>query len=246
VRKELSSKCVSVNEAAELLGVMSTVVTVADYLEHTKGCIASGENSMREAAEHIAQAMRLDNKLTQRAVAERIGKSAAWVNGLIRWKFEGYKSETPFGPQAKASRKKAAAVQATKHAPEKVTPEKLLRDKARAERDAAKANASEARAKAAEAKHKAEQAKLEADAERLRADRLKSKGIADISYEDRDRLVKFLGMLGSEHDGERASAARMADDLRQSLDLSWENLIVPFRVPTVADPDKLLANNEVR
>jgi hypothetical protein len=231
VRKELSSKCVSVNE----------------HLEHAKHCIALGENSMREAAEHIANAMRLDNKLTQRAVAERIGKSAAWVNCLIRWKFEGYKSETPFGPQAKASRKKAAAVQATKHAPEKVTPQRLLRDKARAERDAAKANASEARGpKAAEAKHKAQQAKQEADAERLRADRLKSKGVADISYEDRDRLVKFLDMLGTEHDGERANAAKMADDLRQSLDLSWENLIVPFRVPKVADLDRLLANNEVR
>jgi len=213
---------------------MSTL-TIADHIEQTKHCIAQGESSMQQAAEHIADAMRLDNRLTQRVVAERIGKSAAWVNGLIRWKFEGYKSETPFGPQAKASRKKAAAVQATKRAPERVTPERLLRDKARAERDTAKANASEARAKAAEAKHKAKLAKEAAEAERLRTTRLKAKGIADISYEDRERLVKFLGMLGSDHEVERASAAKMADDLRKSLGLSWSNLIVTFRVPIVED-----------
>lgn len=233
MRNELSSK---IDQAAELRGITSTAPTAASHLEQAKGYIASGEHAMREAAEHVAEALRLDNKLTQRAVAEQLGKSAAWVNGLIRWKFDGYRSETPFGPQAKTSRKKAAAVQATKHAPEKVTPERLLRDKARAERDIAKANASEARAKAAAAKHKADEAKEEAIAERLRAARLKAKGIADISCEDRERLVKLLGMLSSECEGERASAAKMADKHRQSLGLSWTNLIVPSKNPTADEP----------
>jgi colicin import membrane protein len=210
---------------------MSTV-TAANHLEQAKDCIARGESSMRKAAEHIAEAMRLDNKLTQRAVAERIGKSAAWVNVLIRWKSEDYKSGTPFGPQSKASRTKAAAVQATKRPPEKVT-ERLLRENALAERDTAKASAAEARAKAAEAKHKAEQAKQEAEAERLRANRLRAEGAADISYEQRERLLKLLGMLGSNHEGERATAAKKADDFRETLDLSWSNLIVPSRVRSV-------------
>jgi hypothetical protein len=213
---------------------MSTV-TVANHLEQAKECISRGERSMRQAAEHIAEAKRLDNKLTQHAIAARIGKSVAWVNVLIRWKAEGYKSETPFGPQSKASRKKAAAFQATKKPPEKVTPERLLPEKARAEGDTAKASAAEARAKAAEAKHKADQAKQEAEAERLRASRLRAKGAADISYEDRERLVKFLGKLGSEHEGERANAAKMADDLRKSLGLSWSDLIVPSRVHNLED-----------
>ena len=213
---------------------MSTV-TVTNHLEQAKHCIAHGVSSLREAAEHIAKARRLVSKLTQRAIAEHIGMSAAWVNRLIRWKSEGYKGETPFGPQSKESRKKAAAVQATKHPPEKVTPERLLRDKARAERDTAKASAAEARAKAAEAKHNAEQAKQEAEAERLRANRLRAKGAADINYDDRERLVKLLNMLGSEDEGERASAAKKADDLRKSLGLSWSNLIVPSRVHNVED-----------
>jgi hypothetical protein len=211
---------------------MSTL-TVIEHIEQAKGCIAQGESSLRQAAEHIANAMRLDNKLTQRAVAERIGKSAAWVNGLIRWKFEGYKSETAFGPQAKESRRKAASVQATKHAPEKVTPERLLRDKARAERDAAKANATEARARAAEAKYNSVRTKEEADLERLRTERLKVKGVADISYQDRERMVELLNLLGSDHEVERANAAKSADDLRKDLGLSWSNLIVSFRLPKV-------------
>jgi hypothetical protein len=211
---------------------MSTV-TVDNHLEQAKDCIARSESSLREAAEHIAEAMRLDDKLTQRAVAKRVDMSPAWVNGLIRWRSEGYKSETPFGPQSKASRAKAAAVQATKRPLEKVTPERLLREKARAEADTAKARAAETRAKAAEAEHKAEQAKQEAEAERLRASRFRAEGAADISYEQRARLVKFLGMLGSEREGERATAAKKADDLRKSLGLSWSSLIVPSRVHNV-------------
>jgi hypothetical protein len=233
-----------------------SIVAVDSHLEQAIDCIARGESSMREAAEHIDEARRLDNKLTQHAIAARIGKSVAWVNVLIRWKAEGYKSETPFGPQSKASRKKAAAFQATKQPPEKVTPERLLREKARAERDTANASAAEARAKAAEVgarsipspgphgevsdgafrcSNKAEQAKQEAEAERLRASRPRAEGNANISYEDRDLLVKLLGKLGSEHEGERANAAKMADDLRNRLGLKWSDLIVPCRVENVED-----------
>jgi len=208
-------------------------VTVSNHLEQAKDCIARGDSLTREAAEHIADAMRLDNKLSQREVAARIGKSAAWVNVLMKWRSEGYKSETPFGPQSKASRTKAAAVQATKRPPEKVTPERLLRENARAERDTAKASAAEARAKAAEAKHKTEQAKQEAEADRLRANRLRADGAADISNEERERLLKLLDKLGIDEEGERANAAKMADDFRESLGLSWSNLIVPSRVRSV-------------
>jgi len=208
---------------------------VERLMERAKDCIARGESSMREAAEHVAEAMRLDNKLTQRAVAKRIGKSPAWVNGLIKWRVEGYKSETPFGPQSKASRKKAAAVQATKRPPEKFTPERLLRDEARADRDTAKASAAEARAKASEAKRKAEQAKQETEAERLRTNRLMAKGTGDISYQDRELLLKLLGMLGSKYEGERANAAKKADDFRKSLGLTWASLIVPSRAHNVED-----------
>ena len=47
-----------------------------------------------------------------------------------------------------------------------------------------------------------------------------------IDHEFRDRLVKLLGMLGSSGDGEVVNAARMAEDLRLKLKLTWPDLIV--------------------
>jgi hypothetical protein len=42
---------------------------------------------------------------------------------------------------------------------------------------------------------------------------------------DRIRLTKFLGMLGSEHDGERANAALKVEQLRRQLGMTWEDLL---------------------
>jgi len=42
---------------------------------------------------------------------------------------------------------------------------------------------------------------------------------------NRERLVKFCGMLGSDHDGERANAARMADKLVRDAGLTWQHVI---------------------
>jgi hypothetical protein len=41
------------------------------------------------------------------------------------------------------------------------------------------------------------------------------------------RLAKLLGMLGSNSDGERANAARMADQLVRGLGLTWSDIIAP-------------------
>ena len=41
----------------------------------------------------------------------------------------------------------------------------------------------------------------------------------------RAKLVKLLGMMGSQFDGERASAALMAEKLRQGIGLTWDQLI---------------------
>jgi hypothetical protein len=42
---------------------------------------------------------------------------------------------------------------------------------------------------------------------------------------DRQRLIAILGMLGSEHAGERAAAALQADRLRKQLGVTWEQLL---------------------
>jgi hypothetical protein len=43
----------------------------------------------------------------------------------------------------------------------------------------------------------------------------------------RKRLVDLLGMLGSDFDGERANAARLADEHRKKCGLGWGELILP-------------------
>lgn len=42
---------------------------------------------------------------------------------------------------------------------------------------------------------------------------------------DASRLVKFLGMLGSEHAGERASAGQKAHELVTSRNLTWADVL---------------------
>jgi hypothetical protein len=46
-----------------------------------------------------------------------------------------------------------------------------------------------------------------------------------ISAADHDRLVKSLGMLGSDQPGEVASAARHAEAIRGKLGVSWDELL---------------------
>ena len=44
---------------------------------------------------------------------------------------------------------------------------------------------------------------------------------------DREKLVKTLGMLGSDHDGEVAAAGRAADRLIREAGLRWPDIIPP-------------------
>jgi hypothetical protein len=47
---------------------------------------------------------------------------------------------------------------------------------------------------------------------------------------DRDLLVKILGMLGSDQDGECLNAARKSEAQRKKLGLTWNDLIVPAQL----------------
>jgi len=40
-----------------------------------------------------------------------------------------------------------------------------------------------------------------------------------------EHLVKLLGLLGGDHDGERANAGRMADDFVRQFGLRWADVI---------------------
>ena len=86
------------------------MMSVTELLSRAKQAIESGETSLRAAAEDIAAAE--EQGATQREIAEAVGKSAAWVNRLLKWRRSGYQDATAFGPQAKASRQRAQRVQA--------------------------------------------------------------------------------------------------------------------------------------
>jgi hypothetical protein len=47
-----------------------------------------------------------------------------------------------------------------------------------------------------------------------------------------DKLVKICGLLGSNHDGERASAAAKADALVRSHGLTWADVVSPPMAPS--------------
>jgi hypothetical protein len=54
----------------------------------------------------------------------------------------------------------------------------------------------------------------------------------------RKRLVDLLGMLGSDHDGERANAARLADEHRRKSGLTWHDIILPLAEDRPRKPRK--------
>jgi len=150
---------------------MSTV----ELLARAKDAIDAGETSLRAAAEDLALAGTLG--MSQRAIGDAVGKSAAWVNRLLKWRESGYRTVTPFGAQSKASRRRASRVQSTKH-------------------------------------HRGASAPPRAGTLALRPEHIRSK------------LVRALGMLGSEYAGERAAAAVAVERLRTMLGRQWEALIV--------------------
>jgi hypothetical protein len=93
------------------------MLSVTELLSRAKRAIESGETSLRAPAEDNPAAQ--EQGATQREIAEAVGKSAAWVNRLLKWRDSGYQDVTPFGPLAKASRQRAQRVQSTEQKDQK-------------------------------------------------------------------------------------------------------------------------------
>ena len=53
---------------------------------------------------------------------------------------------------------------------------------------------------------------------------------------DRRKLAAILGMLGSEHAGERASAALQAEAFRKRHGMTWEEMLAVPMVEVVVEP----------
>jgi hypothetical protein len=210
------------------------MMTVTELLSRAKQAIESGETSLHDAAEDIAAAR--EQGATQRQIGKAVGKSAAWVNRLVKWRQSGYQDDTAFGPQARASRQRVRRVQATEQKKEKpaTTSEQAQAAAARARAETAKAEAARAKADAQKAKSEADKAKADARTARANA---KAKaysffrddfgGHKTIHSRPRELLVKALGMLGSDQVGERASAALIVEKQRTKLGMTWDELIIP-------------------
>jgi hypothetical protein len=69
------------------------MTTKAQHLTEAKRAVAAGDKSYRLAADHMAAAQK--QGATQREIADKVGKSPAWVNDLLRWRTYGFK-DTPF------------------------------------------------------------------------------------------------------------------------------------------------------
>jgi hypothetical protein len=210
------------------------MITITELLDRAKRAIETGENTLHDAAKDIAAAR--EQGATQRQIAEAVGKSAAWVNRLLKWRHSGYQDDTAFGPQARASRQRVRRVQATEQKKEKpaTTSEQAQAAAARARAETAKAEAARAKADAQKAKAEADKAKADARAARANA---KAKaysffrgafgGDKKIHSGPRELLVKALGMLGSDQAGERASAALVVEKQRAKLGMTWDELVIP-------------------
>lgn len=173
----------------------------------------------RSAAEHMAKAQ--DKGASQRRIADYLGKSPAWVNRLLRWRKSGHR-DTPFGPQSKASRERARVQSAERTKKTKKVHTKEEHEAARAEAKGATDDALRAKAEAIRERLKAEKVYAEARAANGRFDPCDR----PIEPATRQLLVKALGMLGSDHVGERAAAALMAEKQRVRLGMTWNELIV--------------------
>ena len=65
---------------------------------------------------------------------------------------------------------------------------------------------------------------------------------------DRAKLARILGMLGSEHAGERASAALQAEAFRKRHGMTWEEMLAlpPVEVVVVMKPDPAMAAQQAQ
>ena len=50
-----------------------------------------------------------------------------------------------------------------------------------------------------------------------------------------EKLAKVCGLFGSDHDGERASAAAQADRLVRQAGLSWQQILLPKIAPSTVE-----------
>src|SRR5690349_19360119 len=59
-----------------------------------------------------------------------------------------------------------------------------------------------------------------------------------LSDSDRTRLIRLLGMMGSDHDGEALNAARLADRLIRERRATWSEVVATGDPPVRPQPPR--------
>jgi len=96
------TKTSSVSSPKPVTATVAIGTTKAEVLSNAKVAIEAGE-SRRDSAERLAVAQE-NFSATQREIAEAVGRSAGWVNRLLKWRRSGYNEKSPFGPTTTAGR----------------------------------------------------------------------------------------------------------------------------------------------
>jgi hypothetical protein len=93
---------------------MTTTMNEAtdELIKKIKAAIASSTRSMRDAANDLHTL--LCQGMTQREIADAVGKSVGWVNAIHMWQIGGCKGDSPFGPTTKRGRVQHAEQQRKK------------------------------------------------------------------------------------------------------------------------------------
>ncbi|WP_448035162.1 hypothetical protein [Bradyrhizobium liaoningense] len=197
-----------------------------DLMIAAKKLIVQGEKCLRDAAEHIAKAS--EQGASQRAIAEEIGKSQAWVSRFLAWRAGGYAEDTPFGPESKAKRERQKD---RDQAPDQADGEDLDLDDEKDDDQDEDLDDDDHGQHHPDQEEQVVEAAGEADNEGVFGSTNEGSERAQPApgrtpEDKRVLLIKMLGMLGSHQHGERANAALMVERLRAEIGLTWDELIV--------------------
>jgi hypothetical protein len=80
---------------------LETAIVIARLLSQAKLAIEAGERREAAAAMSIAHE---EYGASQQKIAAAVGKSQGWVSCMLRWRREGFRDDTPFGPASKDAR----------------------------------------------------------------------------------------------------------------------------------------------
>lgn len=197
-------------------------ITKEELLSRAKRSIESCETSLREAAEDIAWAC--GQGATQREVALAVGKSAAWINVLLKWRASGYEGSA-FGNKRVQSLNKHDALPAPAATETALPVISWVQSGNSSEPEPHIRMPSQDGMEMAPGEHASngcEKGENVGEAVVLTA----ATTAVDVSVQRRN-LIEALDLMASTRPGFRAKMALILEHRRTALGLSWDQLIVP-------------------